>query len=143
VTRMTPDKADQKLELLDKALKDANLVLADFKTTIREGRALLADIKKVVEDRCEEVVGDAVADSIAKLGTATEAAIEASEKGIYDRFDQLHAILMGEDKKGKKRRGDEESIPELIKKLPYCTVHEERHGPGAVRPNCVFQEGGN
>lgn len=140
MTRMTPDKADLKLELLDAALKEANLLLADFKTTIREGKALLADIKKVVDDRCEEVVADAVADSIAKLGVATEAAIENAQNGINERFDTLHRILMGEDKKSKK--SGRESIPTLIAKLPYCTVHEVRHGPAAVTPRCEFQEGG-
>lgn len=139
MTRMTPDKADQKLELLEKALKDANLVLADFKSTIREGRALLADIKKVVEDRCEEVVGDAVSDSLAKLGHATEKAIEDTEAGIFKRFDDLFAMLMGEDKKSRKKH--ETSITELISQLPYCVTHDAKHGPAQVRPSCVFKEG--
>lgn len=138
---MTPDKADQKLELLERALKDANLVLADFKSTIREGKALLADIKKVVDDRCEEKVADAVADSIAKLGVATDVAIEQTEQGIFARFDEIYNTLMGTDKKS--RREGKESVPELIAQLPYCVVHESRHGPAAVRPNCVFREGGN
>lgn len=141
MTRMTPDKADQKLELLDKALKDGNLLLADFKSTLREGRALLAEIKKVVDDRCEEVVADAVTDSIAKLGVATEAAIEQTEQGIFARFDEIYNTLMGTDRKSRKE--GKESVPELIAQLPYCVVHESRHGPSAVRPNCVFREGGN
>lgn len=143
MTRMTPDKADQKLELINQALKDGNLLLADFKSTMREARALLVEVKKVVDDRCEEVVGDAVADSIAKLGVATEKAIADTEAGIFARFDEIYKTLMGEDKKGKKRRGSEASIPELISQLPYCVTHESKHGPAQVRPSCVFLESGS
>lgn len=139
MTRMTPDKADQKLELLDKALKDANIVLADFKSTIREGKKLLADIDKVVASQVGDKVETVVADHIARLGEATQKAIEDAEKGVYARFDQVQAILLGEDKQS--RREGRKSIPELMAELPYCTVHEERHAPAAVKPNCIFQEG--
>lgn len=139
MTRMTPDKADQKLELLEKALKDANLVLADMKSTIREGRAMLVEIKKVVADAGEAKVAEAVARSISKLGDATSEAIEEAERGIFKRFDNLFATLMGEDKKSQKM--GRPTLSELIEQLPYCLVHKERHTPTQVKHNCEFREG--
>lgn len=111
---MVQQSADEKIEELRKANREANETLADLKHTLKEARSLTDEIKKMIEDRCEEQVETAVSDSITKLQNATDRAIESSTDKIFERFDTLENLIF-EGRRGKKKTGGE-SLESLVER---------------------------
>jgi hypothetical protein len=124
MTRMTPDKAQQHIADLDARLAEGREFLADFKETVKEAKTVLSDAKKLLQKDADERVENAVAEALAKLSDATAKAINDATDAVYERFDTIQAVLLGEDRKGKKRG---ESIPDMILRMPIRTCCQGRH----------------
>lgn len=119
MTRMTPDKADQKIaraeeaiEKLTEATRAAHEVLAEFKEVNKEARAIKKEVEDIIEHRFDEKVEAQVADSMAKLEDATKQAMSDATDKVISEFDKLSDILMGRDRESK-RKG-RKSLPEMI-----------------------------
>lgn len=114
MTRMTPDKADEKIARLEKALAEANVVLADLKSTVREAQGMTDEIRKMIEDGFEDKIADKVASTLTEYQDSLDKAIEDAQAAVFKRFDELTNMLLGETKKV---RGRGESMEMFVKKV--------------------------
>lgn len=115
--RMTPDKYDEKINALKVATREANEALAAVKTTLREVKKERTEIEKLIEHQFDEKIKDQVAESLATYQTALDNAVESSTQAVFDRFDKITAMLLGETKEAR-RKGP--SVPEMIEARPQC-----------------------
>lgn len=132
------DKAAEREESLRSLIRDANLVLAEFKTLMREARKMKDEVAQIAADQFRGMIEEKVEEELEKFKKHTLDAIESSEEAINRRFDTLRDILLGEDSRSKREGRD--SIPELIDQLPMCLYHRHKHGPALTGEMCYFRE---
>lgn len=97
---------EAKIKELKAATRAANEALADLKAERKACEKLVKDTLQKLED----LIRIEVEKQVDALGEATQDAIDKTQKRIFKKFDELAAILLGEDEK------DKESIPELIER---------------------------
>ncbi len=98
---------DDKLSELKESITLANQVLKDLKQERKRAEELIKDF--VV--KLEKDIGAELVKQLDELGKATQNAMDAATARVFRKFDELAAIMMGEDKHSK----DTPSIPELIR----------------------------
>jgi hypothetical protein len=95
-------------ESLKEATREARGVLKDLAAERKAMEALIARIPQITE----EAVNDQVKAEIAKLAEATEAAMRHAVARVNRTFDDMAAILTGEDKAS--QRAGKTSLADLV-----------------------------
>lgn len=105
----------------------------DLRDAVREAREALKDLRaerkrwQPLPDQVYGRIDQAVAQGLKEYETALETAIKTGTEAVFRRFDQISAILLGEDSQS--RRAGDPSIPGLMR---------DRRGVDAVR---AWQDG--
>lgn len=110
------------------AIKDLRLLLREVDGKQKEleqaRQALADDIVAVINDEFEDVMEKAAKAQIDGMAVATSAAILKTEEAIFDRFDTIARLLLGED--------EETTILQEAKRVRYLReqkkLREERAG---------------
>lgn len=92
------DPTGEKTEDLKRATREANETLADVKRTLKEARSLISEMRQYIDERVSDKVETAVADHVARLGEATEKAMNESVDKCFSEFQKLEDIMLGHDK---------------------------------------------
>jgi hypothetical protein len=109
-------------------IRQAHEVIKDMKTFIKETRQVRDDLPKSIVlylDQC-------VREGLDEFGSTLEEAIKESEARLFGRYDQITAILMGDEDKANGGETLEEQVLRLIhvmspveRKILYAKAREE------------------
>lgn len=95
---------DEEIAALRAATREAHEAIKDLRTAIREA----ADERQALTDLfprlTEERIGEAVETGLAKFGVELQSAIDIATKKVFDRFDRISDIIMGETRANKRKR---------------------------------------
>lgn len=109
---INPDAIDAKVAALKAVTREANEAVQAVREVMREAKKyreeLESSTQKVVDDR----VAEAVAIGMESFKEALDKAIEGATERTYGRFDELAALLLGEDRKSV-RKG-QMTMPEMV-----------------------------
>lgn len=108
-------KAEVKVAELDAKLREVNGTLKDLRDERRRVEELLGrKIDELVDTRFEAAVTEGLED----FGTSLDAAIAGATQGIFNRFDLIAGVALGEDAANVRKGG--ESLEQLVRQY----VHE-------------------
>jgi F0F1-type ATP synthase membrane subunit b/b' len=100
---------EDKLGELREATRLANQVLKDLKQERKEATELVQNYVA----KLEKTIGAELVKQLDELGKATQKAMDDSVTRVFKKFDELAALMMGEEK-SQIRKG-EPSISDLVK----------------------------
>ena len=89
---------DKKLAAIKDATRQANEAIQGVKEVMREAKAYRADLEIATQKAVDERVAEAVAIGLETFKEALDGAMTSATEATYARFDQLIALLLGEDK---------------------------------------------
>lgn len=112
------DKMIETMAEMRELMKEAHGLQKDLKQTIREAKQLSS---KFISEELTEAFTKVVAEKVGELNAAVDDTMEKSVKKVYDRFDVLAGILLGEDRES--RKAGRPSLYELAK------MYVEQNGP--------------
>ena len=112
------DKAE-----LKRLTREAHEAIQDLNGVLREARQMVTAIDNVAQVAVTQRLEPVVEEQIRLLSEATATAIAASEQGIYDRFDTLTQMMMGEDRKS--IREGRPTIPQMAENIGALRRGEE------------------
>lgn len=98
--------------LLD-AIREAHGVLRDLRSAQAETRDATNKLRVAAQEAIDSGISAEVARGLADYQTALAEAIEMATEKVYERFDTLGDLLMGEDKHSRSRA--EPSLAELVR----------------------------
>lgn len=101
-------QATRKVQEETRGMREA---AADLRAAAKAAEATLSALRAAARGEVEEILQKAVEDGLKDLGTHTVKYIDGAKQGVYDRFDALSKLLLGEGQNGEK------SISELIDDL--------------------------
>jgi hypothetical protein len=88
---------DAKAETLRELIREANGTLSDIRAERRATEKLIQDFRADTAARMEAVVEEAVRDGLENLGKSIDTAIGNATQAVYNRFDVIAGICLGED----------------------------------------------
>lgn len=88
---------DAKIALLDEKIREANGTLKDIRDEKRATEKLIQDFRADTAARLEAVVEEAVRVGLNDLGKSIDTAIGNATDAVYNRFDVIAGICLGED----------------------------------------------
>jgi len=97
-------EAEQKLR---DATREAHEALKDLRTEHKEIKVTLTDWKKELDDE----FGEYLRKELNMMGDQFERASRASEAKVFKKWDEIIAVMMGED------GTDRDSIPDLLRRM--------------------------
>jgi hypothetical protein len=100
---------------LREATRHAHEAIKDLRGVIREANETVAEVQKIMHDSVNDRLDAEVARGLEEYKTALSAAIEDATDRVFKRFDYLAELLMGEDKKSRRKR--QKSIPDFISEM--------------------------
>jgi hypothetical protein len=115
---------DEKIAELREVIREANGMLKDLDREKRNAANLITS--RLSADALEKAIGELIDEGLKKYDDSLAKAIDMSEKRIWNRFDLIVAIALGED--AQSVRQGKPSIDDLIRQ------HIAFHGPLPVRP---------
>jgi hypothetical protein len=123
-----PEHLQHELEVLQDlraVVREAHEAIQDLRTAIREARELRERFLAAPE--LAEQLGERVKEGLDEYGKVLQEAIKVAEQAMYNRFDVLTAICLGEDPES--IRTGVTSMPQLLREfiatrgdLPYRLV---------------------
>ncbi len=108
--------------VLKAATREAHVAAQELASVIREARKLQADLKGFADIAVEEAMKPVIDAKFAEFHQAMDKGLEIATKAVFDRFDIIRDMLLGEDQ-ATRRRGLE-TIPELAEQ--YRADQEKR-----------------
>lgn len=94
-------------EELRELIREANGTMKDLKAVIKMARETIDELTVLVHvesrRKMDECINEVVEEKIDELSKATSNAIKESEQMIFDRFDALKNVMLGEDKESIKK----------------------------------------
>lgn len=103
------------VEELKEATRRAHEAIKDLKLIIRETKEVGDEVRKLIHDEIHTRIDKEVARGLGEYKSTISDAIEDATDRITKRFDYLAELLMGEDKKSK-RKGLK-AIPEYVEEI--------------------------
>ena len=100
-----------KIDELKAMHREANEMLRDLRSAIKEGRALRDELKTAAEVAVNEQMVPVVKEGLEQFGRELSTAIDLGTEAVFRRFDTVADTLLGEDK-ASKRQG-KISLPDL------------------------------
>jgi len=100
------------IEQLRESTREAHGVLKDLRTATVAAKNLVHELTNAV---VTEQLEAAVEAGLEEYKTTLATAIDSATKAIFDRFDKIAKLLMGEDKQSV--RAGKPSIPELAERM--------------------------
>lgn len=96
------------------AVQEGHALLRDLRGATREARDVLATLDQRIHDGVDTQISAEVSEGLEAYKGGLAAAIEKGEAKVLARFDELAAILMGDDPKS--RRQGKPSLIELAER---------------------------
>lgn len=98
-------------ENLREATRHAHEAIKDLRDATRDAKAVVKEIQEAAAVNVDGRVHQAIIASLGELESATKEAIDRATASVYERFDRIADILMGETKQD--RRVGRPSLPKL------------------------------
>jgi hypothetical protein len=109
-------------EELRQAVREAHEVLKDLRAALREAQAW--EQGRLAQDVIDDRIRQAVITGLKQYDIAITSAIKIASDGVQQRFSELEALFLGEDRKS--RRKGKPSLPQLIElRTVMDTLQEE------------------
>lgn len=97
------------IDALREATREAHEVLKDLRRAIKDGRQL---VKEAAGIAVSEQMKPVVDKGLKEFSEALDVAVKEATQSVFDRFDQIRDMLLGEDRTSK--RLGKPSISELV-----------------------------
>jgi len=108
---------------LKKYTREAHETIQDLKSVVREARQVVIEIQKAAAVSVDERLQPILIAQINAIQEATLVAIAESEGRIEGRFDQMAAVMLGEDRKSV--REGRLSLPQMAENIGALRRGEE------------------
>ena len=109
---------DEKITELRELIREANGTLGDIRRERREAAIMM---EKLGPDEVTRRIEEAVAAGLVSYDATLKVAIDEATQAVYDRFDLIAGICLGED--AISRKDGKPAIEELVRR------YIARHGP--------------
>ncbi|MBZ6259738.1 hypothetical protein KVH22_29925 [Streptomyces olivaceus] len=109
---------EQTRDALQEEIREAHGVLKDLRNEIKTARELVPLLT-------DEAFSAEVTKQVEELGAATKTAMDAAVDRVFKKFDELQAMLMGEDRIS--RRKGRTPIPDALR--AYLDAQDRTPGP--------------
>lgn len=106
------DELPQQLAELRELIRQAHEASQDLRQAVRDARELRDELPGRVKDVVAHTIGNEVNEGLQTYRDALAEAIASSTEKVYERFDKMAAILLGEDPKS--LRAGNRSLPEML-----------------------------
>ncbi|MCM8550045.1 hypothetical protein [Streptomyces sp. STCH 565 A] len=109
---------EQTRDALQEEIREAHGVLKDLRNEIKTARELVPLLT-------DEAFSAEVTKQVEELGAATKTAMDTAVERVFKKFDELQAMLMGEDRIS--RRKGRTPIPDALR--AYLDTQDRTPGP--------------
>jgi vacuolar-type H+-ATPase subunit H len=106
---------EKDLAALKEATRAAHEATKDLIAATKEARKVIEEIKAEADEQVDQRLSVALKEGLDELAESVGQAIETATTAVYDRFDRVADILLGETKSD--IRSGSPSLPSLAKKV--------------------------
>jgi len=85
------------------AIREAHEAIQDLRLAMREAREVAVELDRAAHDALDNGIREEVQAGLASLGDAIDRAIDEATAKVFERFDTVRDVLLGEDKRSRRR----------------------------------------
>lgn len=113
---------EEEVEALRAVVREAHEAIQDLNRAIRQGRKVVIDIEEAAGGDVAQRINEAVRIGLESYSETIRVATEQATDAVYERFDTISKMLLGEDRAARRKHGA--SLPELAESLAKLREEE-------------------